>query len=555
MHLRKAFTLIELLVVIAIIAVLAVVVILTLNPAEMFRQARDSTRLSDMSTITGAVNFYTSQQGGSAGYFLGTSSITYISVPDPTATTTAGTNCAGLGLPVASTTYHCPASSTYRNVNGTGWIPVKFTSIDMGSPLSSLPVDPTNTTSSGEYYEYMTDGINWQVVSYAESQKYISQAASSSNAGAIASFSAGTTRDLITLNSTSSLSSTSCTVAFTTLPINTENPIFAITSDGTNMWTTNGSNGGPLGLGEPTSSGVATKYMVMTFWRSLFSVANADDGTTFSSVKNGADAVTKITPSGVTTDYFVGDGYFSAHSIAFDPYNNSIWTVSDNIITKITPSGATTEYSINDDNDNPVYPSAITSDGTNVWTANYINSDNNSTVTKITPSGTMTTYSLNKNDAQPAAIASDGTNVWVVNWDSTLIKLTPSGATTEYSINDDNGDPVYPVDIASDGTNMWMANNYNDTVTKITQSGVMTNYSLNDDNAQPEAIAFDPYTNSMWTANYNNTVTKITSSGATTEYSLNDDNAYPQAIAFDPYNNSIWVVNSDNTITEFIPSC
>jgi virginiamycin B lyase len=433
----------------------------------MFRQARDSTRLSDMSTITGAVNFYTSQQGGSAGYFLGTSSITYISVPDPTATTTAGTNCAGLGLPVASTTYHCPASSTYRNVNGTGWIPVKFTSIDMGSPLSSLPVDPTNTTSSGEYYEYMTDGINWQVVSYAESQKYISQAASSSNAGAIASFSAGTTRDLITLNSTSSLSSTSCTVAFTTLPINTENPIFAITSDGTNMWTTNGSNGGPLGLGEPTSSGVATKYMVMTFWRSLFSVANADDGTTFSSVKNGADAVTKITPSGVTTDYFVGDGYFSAHSIAFDPYNNSIWTVSDNII----------------------------------------------------------------------------------------IKLTPSGATTEYSINDDNGDPVYPVDIASDGTNMWMANNYNDTVTKITQSGVMTNYSLNDDNAQPEAIAFDPYTNSMWTANYNNTVTKITSSGATTEYSLNDDNAYPQAIAFDPYNNSIWVVNSDNTITEFIPSC
>ena len=41
---RSGFTLIELLVVIAIIAILAVVVILTLNPAQLLAQARDSTR-------------------------------------------------------------------------------------------------------------------------------------------------------------------------------------------------------------------------------------------------------------------------------------------------------------------------------------------------------------------------------------------------------------------------------------------------------------------------------------------------------------------------------
>ena len=40
---RKAFTLIELLVVIAIIAVLSVVVILSLNPAELLRQAPHTT--------------------------------------------------------------------------------------------------------------------------------------------------------------------------------------------------------------------------------------------------------------------------------------------------------------------------------------------------------------------------------------------------------------------------------------------------------------------------------------------------------------------------------
>jgi prepilin-type N-terminal cleavage/methylation domain-containing protein len=49
---RSAFTLIELLVVIAIIGMLAVVVILTLNPVELFRQARDSNRLSDLATLT-----------------------------------------------------------------------------------------------------------------------------------------------------------------------------------------------------------------------------------------------------------------------------------------------------------------------------------------------------------------------------------------------------------------------------------------------------------------------------------------------------------------------
>jgi prepilin-type N-terminal cleavage/methylation domain-containing protein len=52
---RKAFTLIELLVVIAIIAILAVVVVLTLNPAEILKQSRDSNRVSDMDTLTHAL--------------------------------------------------------------------------------------------------------------------------------------------------------------------------------------------------------------------------------------------------------------------------------------------------------------------------------------------------------------------------------------------------------------------------------------------------------------------------------------------------------------------
>lgn len=168
-----AFTLIELLVVIAIIAILSVVVILTLNPAQLLMQSRDSDRISDMATLNSALGLFAAQ-GGSP---LGNSSTTYTSVPDPLATSTAGDQCQGLGLPALPTgdIYQCEASSSYRNINGYGWIPVNFTSLAAGTPLSELPQDPTNQTSTGLYYTYTTNGSQYQMTAILESQKYKQQ--------------------------------------------------------------------------------------------------------------------------------------------------------------------------------------------------------------------------------------------------------------------------------------------------------------------------------------------------------------------------------------------
>jgi type II secretory pathway pseudopilin PulG len=93
---RSAFTVIELLVVIAMIAILSIVVILTLNPAALLQQSRDSNRVSDMSTLNTALGVYLAQGGSS----LGSSSVVYVSIPDPTATTTAGDQCQGLASEV-----------------------------------------------------------------------------------------------------------------------------------------------------------------------------------------------------------------------------------------------------------------------------------------------------------------------------------------------------------------------------------------------------------------------------------------------------------------------
>ncbi len=171
---KRGFTLIELLVVIAIIAVLAVVVVLTLNPGQLILQSRDSTRLSDLASLQSAVALYQTDRAINGTVSLGSSSIVYVSLPDPAATTTLGSNCASLGLPALppAYTYHCAASSTFRKVDGSGWIPVNLSSISSGAPLGQLPIDPVNTSSSRSFLTYTTNGTQYEVTSQIESSKY-----------------------------------------------------------------------------------------------------------------------------------------------------------------------------------------------------------------------------------------------------------------------------------------------------------------------------------------------------------------------------------------------
>lgn len=168
----RGFTLIELLVVIAIIAILAVVVVLTLNPAQLLAQSRDANRISDMATLNSAITLYNTDQSGAPSYSLGTSPDTYISIPDPNASSTCGS--LGLVSLAPSSTWACASTSTYRNASSSGWLPIAFNNISSGSPFGSLPVDPVNQTSSGFYYAYLpapTSG-SYEIAARLESTKY-----------------------------------------------------------------------------------------------------------------------------------------------------------------------------------------------------------------------------------------------------------------------------------------------------------------------------------------------------------------------------------------------
>jgi len=139
----KGFTLIELLIVIAIVAVLAVAVVLVLNPAELIKQGRDSTRISDLATVQSAIVYY-----------LSTATSPFINAVGRTAAP------AGAVSPYAGVSCTAPNWFTGRSrgVNGIGWVAVNLTQSSGGSPLGNLPVDPTNTTTY--FYGFCGDSTN-----------------------------------------------------------------------------------------------------------------------------------------------------------------------------------------------------------------------------------------------------------------------------------------------------------------------------------------------------------------------------------------------------------
>jgi len=165
-YMKKGFTLIELLIVLAIIAILVTVVLVVLKPAEFMKKTRDSRRIVDLQSLNKALSLAEFDN-----VFMGNASTTYISVPDPNANPTS--TCSGMGLPSLPTgwTYQCSSPSNYRKTDGTGWVPVNFSSLTtVPGALSILPVDPINSTSTNLYYTYVKG--SWELTALLESTEY-----------------------------------------------------------------------------------------------------------------------------------------------------------------------------------------------------------------------------------------------------------------------------------------------------------------------------------------------------------------------------------------------
>lgn len=162
---KKGFTLVELLVVIGILAILTAAVVVILNPAELLRQARDSQRFSDLDSVQSAIALYLSDVTSPSVTGATTNCYAYIG-----ASTSAG--CGGRFA--TSTTNINTAVTSSRAITGSGWIPVNFSGISGGSPLATLPVDPSHGTTYYYAYAGHLTSFTFEINANLESTKYAS---------------------------------------------------------------------------------------------------------------------------------------------------------------------------------------------------------------------------------------------------------------------------------------------------------------------------------------------------------------------------------------------
>ena len=193
---HSGFTLLELLIVIGIIAILSVALVLVINPSEALKKGRDSQRMSDLATLKTALGLYltntaspkmagTTNTGckgttSSTTWQLASDQIYYSYPSDSPGSTMSAKN-------LDSVTFTGTGGSsqvTKANLNltdGNGWLPVNLSSMIGGSPVSTMPVDPTNIiatpaspTSTDLVYRYVCSerDLTYEIDAVLESTAY-----------------------------------------------------------------------------------------------------------------------------------------------------------------------------------------------------------------------------------------------------------------------------------------------------------------------------------------------------------------------------------------------
>ena len=154
---RNGFTLIELLIVIAIIAILAAVVFVALDPLTRFRDARDSSRWSDVSSLLSAIKIDQVDNGGSylASITAMTASSVYMIVDGATAT-------------------GCDDQNTYCDTNVSGDTNcVNLAGLVTEGYIGSVPISPNGSgawTSTITGYTLQRDATGILTVRACESE-------------------------------------------------------------------------------------------------------------------------------------------------------------------------------------------------------------------------------------------------------------------------------------------------------------------------------------------------------------------------------------------------
>lgn len=141
-YLPQGFTLLELLLTVGIVVALSAVVLLIINPIEIIRRGRDTTRIQDMNSLATAIN---------------------TAIQDST-TASSGVLCFSTSVPCGANS--SDSSPDIRKNNGLGWVKVDFSS-QTTLTIATLPIDPVNNETYR--YSYRSDGNSYELDAILES--------------------------------------------------------------------------------------------------------------------------------------------------------------------------------------------------------------------------------------------------------------------------------------------------------------------------------------------------------------------------------------------------
>lgn len=144
---KNGLTLIELLVVIAILAIISSIIMVIINPLEIIRRTRDSSRLLDLANLQLAIHVLIQENQGSP----------------------LGLLCEPPAYPPCSGSSTDPGGET-RKTDGTGWVKI---ALSANGPISAptLPVDPINSGILIYTYAVNREGNKWELNAVMESDR------------------------------------------------------------------------------------------------------------------------------------------------------------------------------------------------------------------------------------------------------------------------------------------------------------------------------------------------------------------------------------------------
>ncbi|MCX6715654.1 MAG: hypothetical protein NT077_01395 [Candidatus Taylorbacteria bacterium] len=138
-------TLLHALILVGIIAIIVSFGIRYARPytKELSLQKLDETRINDLDAVNNVLNKIIS---ATSTMSIGANHTIYISLPSNDSA------CSDLDLPSVPDgwKYHCVATTTLQQADGTGWLPVNF-----DNSLVQLPIDPINKGETLNYYAYV----------------------------------------------------------------------------------------------------------------------------------------------------------------------------------------------------------------------------------------------------------------------------------------------------------------------------------------------------------------------------------------------------------------